>query len=208
MSTYTHTNLKGGARLTVIMRLKSLATKCGERARQLRSHVRLVRDEIKELSTRDSQLLSDDRPHWQGLWLKALSVGGHSRAKPNEHFRNNRGRELRRYGSTSQFPTTFPAWCSGMWHLRTKYRGYSGKRANLTGSPSRLFTSPRQSMWRIELTKLAFRQGNINPRKALSSPFTNVCCSVVKGAVDIRKRQTDRRPTRDSAAPADHGAWW
>eukprot|EP00965_Chrysotila_dentata_P253386 6211208-Pleurochrysis_carterae.AAC.1 len=65
-------NRRGGARRrpTMIMRLKSLASIkyiCSERARRLRSHVRLVWVLEESYLYRDSQLLSGDRPHRRGL---------------------------------------------------------------------------------------------------------------------------------------------
>eukprot|EP00965_Chrysotila_dentata_P009046 294090-Pleurochrysis_carterae.AAC.1 len=51
---------------------------------------------------------------------------------------------------------------SGGWRLNTKYRDFSVEQANLTGTNG-LSTSS------IKLTKQAFPQGNIDPRRALFS---------------------------------------
>eukprot|EP00965_Chrysotila_dentata_P051904 1723230-Pleurochrysis_carterae.AAC.1 len=45
-----------------------------ERARRLQSHVRLVQGVVRALSTSDSQLLSDDRPHRQVVEILPLHV--------------------------------------------------------------------------------------------------------------------------------------
>eukprot|EP00965_Chrysotila_dentata_P041080 1362883-Pleurochrysis_carterae.AAC.1 len=106
---------------------------------------------IKELSTRDSQLLSDDRPHRQGLWLRAFSVGGHSWVSGNlrnlkntqvrkkcknvetrmaceieRTFLKIKRRELQRYRSISQFLTTFPAGSLASKYQVPKLLGQTG----------------------------------------------------------------------------------
>eukprot|EP00965_Chrysotila_dentata_P200386 6179951-Pleurochrysis_carterae.AAC.1 len=121
--------------------LQSLATNCSERAQRLRWRVRLVWvtvisdllcSEIASYSlmTARTARVSSSEPFQSASKTKCRSGKPEWHAKPNERFRNN---SVVKCEDTAASRSSRPRSPSGGWRLNTKYRGYSGKQANLTG---------------------------------------------------------------------------
>eukprot|EP00965_Chrysotila_dentata_P055394 1838106-Pleurochrysis_carterae.AAC.3 len=84
---------------------------------------------IRELSTSETAHYSLMTARTVGSETKCKTAKQESHAKPNERFRNN---SVVNCEDTAVLRSSRPP--SGGWRLDTKYRGYSGEQADLTGT--------------------------------------------------------------------------